>query len=54
MHILPRKPGDFLQNDQVYYELQKHDKEADGNKKWRSEEEMASEANILKSYSKQI
>lgn len=49
VHILPRKPGDFAENDQIYHELQKHDKE-EPSKKWRSEEEMSAEAELLKRY----
>ncbi|XP_075234549.1 ntrilase and fragile histidine triad fusion protein NitFhit [Lycorma delicatula] len=48
VHILPRKKGDFLQNDQIYYELQEHDKSED--KPWRDEEDMNSEAAMLKKY----
>ncbi|XP_006630724.3 bis(5'-adenosyl)-triphosphatase isoform X1 [Lepisosteus oculatus] len=51
VHILPRKAGDFEKNDNVYDELQKHDKEdEDTPLKWRSEEEMISEAADLKKY----
>ncbi|XP_077181111.1 bis(5'-adenosyl)-triphosphatase [Paroedura picta] len=49
VHILPRKTGDFSRNDNVYEELQRHDKE-DTPGKWRSEEEMAAEATVLKKY----
>lgn len=48
VHILPRKKGDFLQNDQIYYELQRHDKIED--KPWRAEEEMNKEAAELRKY----
>ncbi|XP_063072411.1 bis(5'-adenosyl)-triphosphatase [Engraulis encrasicolus] len=49
VHILPRKAGDFEKNDSVYDELQKHDKEnEDVPSKWRTEEEMAAEAVILR------
>ncbi|XP_060540199.1 bis(5'-adenosyl)-triphosphatase isoform X1 [Pantherophis guttatus] len=51
IHVLPRKPGDFDRNDNIYDELQRHDKEAeDSPSKWRTEEEMAIEAAILKKY----
>ncbi|XP_015670272.1 bis(5'-adenosyl)-triphosphatase [Protobothrops mucrosquamatus] len=51
VHVLPRKPGDFDRNDNIYDELQRHDKEAeDSPSKWRSDEEMAIEATILKKY----
>ncbi|XP_053324627.1 bis(5'-adenosyl)-triphosphatase [Spea bombifrons] len=51
VHILPRRAGDFSRNDQVYEELEIHDKECQGHsEKWRSEEEMETEAAILKKY----
>ncbi|XP_008945237.1 PREDICTED: bis(5'-adenosyl)-triphosphatase, partial [Merops nubicus] len=49
VHVLPRRAGDFSRNDDVYEELQRHDKE-DSPEKWRTEEEMAAEAAILKKY----
>ncbi|XP_054136949.1 bis(5'-adenosyl)-triphosphatase [Melozone crissalis] len=49
VHVLPRKAGDFSRNDDVYEELQRHDKD-DSPDKWRTEEEMAAEAEILKKY----
>ncbi|XP_048813891.1 bis(5'-adenosyl)-triphosphatase isoform X4 [Lagopus muta] len=49
VHVLPRRSGDFSRNDDVYKELQGHDKE-DSPDKWRTEEEMAAEAAILKKY----
>ncbi|XP_075369946.1 bis(5'-adenosyl)-triphosphatase isoform X4 [Mycteria americana] len=49
VHVLPRRAGDFSRNDDVYEELQQHDKE-DSSDKWRTEEEMAAEAAILKKY----
>ncbi|XP_054640074.1 bis(5'-adenosyl)-triphosphatase isoform X1 [Dunckerocampus dactyliophorus] len=49
VHVLPRKAGDFEDNDSVYQELQKHDRQGqDVPSKWRSEEEMAEEASILR------
>ncbi|XP_062400982.1 bis(5'-adenosyl)-triphosphatase [Sardina pilchardus] len=49
VHVLPRKTGDFERNDSVYDELQKHDKEdEDVPSKWRTEEEMAAEASVLR------
>ncbi|XP_061893886.1 bis(5'-adenosyl)-triphosphatase isoform X2 [Entelurus aequoreus] len=49
VHVLPRKTGDFEHNDSVYHELQKHDSpDDDVPSKWRSEEEMAEEASILR------
>ncbi|XP_050017058.1 bis(5'-adenosyl)-triphosphatase isoform X1 [Alexandromys fortis] len=51
VHILPRKAGDFSRNDSVYDELQKHDKEQEDSPAfWRSEEEMAAEAEVLRVY----
>ncbi|XP_041081541.1 bis(5'-adenosyl)-triphosphatase-like [Polyodon spathula] len=51
VHVLPRKCGDFEKNDSLYDELQEHDKEAeDIPAKWRSEEEMAAEADALRKY----
>ena len=45
MHVLPRRTGDFEENDDVYKELQQHDKVEQG---WRSEETMAEEAAELR------
>lgn len=51
IHVLPRKAGDFGRNDDVYDELQKHDKEEeDAPAVWRSEEAMAAEAAALRVY----
>mmetsp|Transcript_14525 Transcript_14525/g.16117 ORF Transcript_14525/g.16117 Transcript_14525/m.16117 type:complete len:155 (-) Transcript_14525:52-516(-) len=44
VHVIPRKPGDFTDNDDIYREIEK-----DGRKP-RSEEEMEAEANLLKPY----
>ncbi|NXX93407.1 FHIT triphosphatase, partial [Centropus bengalensis] len=49
VHVLPRRAGDFSRNDDIYKELQQHDKE-DSSDKWRTEEEMAAEAAVLKKY----
>ncbi|NXS95352.1 FHIT triphosphatase, partial [Jacana jacana] len=49
VHVLPRRAGDFCRNDDVYKELQQHDKQ-DSPDKWRTEEEMAAEAAVLKKY----
>ncbi|XP_054719461.1 nitrilase and fragile histidine triad fusion protein NitFhit-like [Uloborus diversus] len=46
VHILPRRPGDFEENDDIYRELEAHDKSKDV--KWRSNEEMAEEADRLR------
>ena len=49
VHILPRRPGDFADNDDVYQELQTHDKKRTG---WRTEAEMIEEAKIFRDYLK--
>ena len=41
-----RKLGDFSRNDDIYDELQKHDK--DEEKPWRTEEEMCAEADVIR------
>ena len=48
VHILPRRPGDYLNNDDIYRDLAKHDKEDSTIGKWRSDDEMAREADFLK------
>ncbi|GFS80660.1 nitrilase and fragile histidine triad fusion protein NitFhit [Nephila pilipes] len=48
VHILPRKSGDFKKNDDIYVELDKHDKS--DNIQWRLPEDMIEEANKLKMY----
>lgn len=48
VHILPRREGDFTNNDNIYRELQEHDK--DENRPWRSQEEMSNEAADLRKY----
>ncbi|CAF1441290.1 unnamed protein product [Adineta steineri] len=45
VHILPRIPGDFEENDSIYHELAHHDKKEKG---WRQEKEMADEAKTLR------
>ena len=47
VHILPRREGDFHDNDDVYKELQSHDKQKSG---WRTEKEMIAEAKIFRDY----
>jgi len=47
VHVIPRRKGDFLENDEIYYKLQKHDKEAGG---WRTDEEMIKEADELRKH----
>jgi len=41
VHILPRREGDFAENDDVYKDLQNHDKIDSG---WRTDEEMEAES----------
>lgn len=51
VHVLPRKAGDFPRNDNIYDELQKHDREEEDSPAfWRSEKEMAAEAEALRVY----
>ena len=54
VHILPRKPTDFGgHTDQIYVELQKHDKNEHKSKfRLRTEEEMTTESKTLKNYFK--
>ncbi|KAK9712865.1 Carbon-nitrogen hydrolase [Popillia japonica] len=47
-HILPRKQGDFANNDDVYMQLANHDKE--GSSQIRTIEEMSKEARTLRNY----
>ncbi|ELU15893.1 hypothetical protein CAPTEDRAFT_196003 [Capitella teleta] len=47
VHILPRKKGDFEDNDDVYDKLEKHDKEV-MTSKWRTDEEMSKEATLIR------
>lgn len=55
VHVLPRKPGDFVRNDQVYEELEQADVgrtfsvDAEEDRKPRSLQDMADEAIILRS-----
>ncbi|XKL65920.1 hypothetical protein PGB90_009340 [Kerria lacca] len=46
-HILPRKPNDFPDNDDIYRVLQKHDKRVT---EWRDENEMIKEAEYLRKF----
>lgn len=65
VHILPRKKDDFLNNDDIYKELDRHDKENDdiykemtdldmtdavNRRRQRTDEEMAAEAQKLSRY----
>ena len=49
VHVLPRKPGDLPDNDDVYKRLEKHDKNV-GAREWRNDEDMATEAAVLRTY----
>jgi len=53
VHVLPRQRNDFPQNDDIYKELERHDKTDDDTRKARSEEEMKEEAEILRAHVKQ-
>lgn len=55
-HIMPRKKGDFLENDLIYLELAKHDQFKPGHpsKPARSLKEMQSEAEILRNEMKKL
>ena len=48
VHILPRKSGDFAENDDIYDKLQNHDQGNDI--KWRSDTEMFEECSKLRDY----
>ncbi|KAH9504365.1 Nitrilase and fragile histidine triad fusion protein NitFhit [Bulinus truncatus] len=48
VHIVPRKHGDLENNDDIYDELQNHDKWWKDDKKVRSHDEMAAEAQQLR------
>ncbi|XP_069142377.1 nitrilase and fragile histidine triad fusion protein NitFhit-like [Argopecten irradians] len=48
VHILPRRAGDFEQNDEIYEKLQHHDKDMETG--IRSEADMAEEATQLRLY----
>ena len=49
VHVLPRKRGDFKQNDDIYKALEEHDKQKEGleGKAFRTNEEMEKEASYL-------
>ncbi|KAJ8706315.1 hypothetical protein PYW08_010941 [Mythimna loreyi] len=50
-HVMPRKKGDFIDNDLIYLELAKHDQFKSGHpsKPPRTREDMVEEATLLKS-----
>ena len=53
VHILPRKSGDFAENDDIYDKLQNHDHQqgiTDGDIKWRSDTEMFEECSKLRDF----
>lgn len=51
MHIIPRKQGDWANNDDIYEELDKKKKGVDNeDRKPRTEQEMSLEANELRLY----
>ncbi|XP_063234210.1 deaminated glutathione amidase isoform X2 [Bacillus rossius redtenbacheri] len=51
VHVLPRRPGDFPVNDDVYRELERSVRgEDDDRGTWRSEEEMVAEASQLREH----
>ena len=49
VHVMPRMKGDFKNNDDIYEELQSHDKDM-AKPLLRTEEEMNTEAAVLRSY----
>ncbi|XP_044728218.1 nitrilase and fragile histidine triad fusion protein NitFhit [Chrysoperla carnea] len=48
IHIMPRKEGDFVFNDEIYKHIQQHDKEGPNMKPPRCLEEQKAEADILR------
>merc|ERR1719309_1557088 len=44
VHLLPRQVGDFANNDDIYRELETHDKQSHDAAGWRDEQTMANEA----------
>ncbi|KAI9561364.1 hypothetical protein GHT06_012321 [Daphnia sinensis] len=52
VHIMPRRPNDFKENDEVYDELNKRDKEPAAG--WRTKEEMKKEADELRQFFKSL
>lgn len=53
VHVLPRKPDDFPDNDDVYKHLEKHDKNVDA-RQWRDDADMAEEAAVLRKCLKSV
>lgn len=51
VHVIPRKPGDFQKNDDIYHELEVHDSvEVNKEKPFRSLQEMEEEAKRLAAF----
>lgn len=48
VHVMPRKPGDFERNDDIYDKLQNHDKDITVGK--RTGKDMEDEATLLRTY----
>jgi diadenosine tetraphosphate (Ap4A) HIT family hydrolase len=48
VHILPRRPGDFNRNDDIYHQLERHDQGPDV--QWREEHDMEQEARQLREF----
>lgn len=52
---MPRKEGDFEQNDQIYIELNRHDHPKDGeSRRYRSIDERTAEANAYRALQPKI
>lgn len=47
IHVLPRRPNDFQENDMIYYHLEKHSETSDASS---STGDVAQEAKILRTY----
>lgn len=50
MHVIPRKKGDWANNDDIYAELDKSKGVDNEDRKPRTQEEMSKEANELRVY----
>ena len=48
VHILPRRPGDFKRNDDIYHQLERHDHGPDV--QWREEHDMEEESRKLREF----
>jgi deaminated glutathione amidase len=49
VHVLPRRQGDFANNDDIYKELEGHDKNVKAHE-WRTDEDMAADAATMRTY----